>query len=205
MIPRIVFVLALFATGISARAAEPADAAHRKMAFLCDWSRAKMPNTPAVLCDEEAMAGASDTDIIESMDEFWKDWEKTSPRAGKSLKVAFDRAYLAKYPPPPHVFTSADLESASIDRLCKLVRAKGPAYPMAINELVRRNTFSANELRLVKLHTIEVGMSLQALICAWGESEDQNRTVTAAGERIQHIYGRTLVYTENAVVTAYQD
>jgi hypothetical protein len=60
MITRILFALLLFHS-ISAHAEDSPDAAHRKIAFLCDWSQTRMPGTPGVLCDAEAMAGASDT------------------------------------------------------------------------------------------------------------------------------------------------
>ena len=60
MITRILFALLLFHS-ISAHAEDSPDAAHRNIVFLCDWSQTRMPGTPGVLCDAEAMAGASDT------------------------------------------------------------------------------------------------------------------------------------------------
>lgn len=75
----------------------------------------------------------------------------------------------------------------------------------ARQELERRNLLNAIEWTLVDSHRIQIGMSETALLCSWGRT-DVNRTVTAAGEHKQYVYGRgTMVYVDDGRVTAFQD
>lgn len=202
---RILLILALIASAPAA-AAEPTDVVvHRKLAMLCAELHVSIPGGPPLPCRPEQMATASTGDINKAMDGFWAYWNEVSPRTGASLKANLDRAYLAKYPPPPHRYSTAELQSLSVTRLCGLMRSKNQSSESAGAELMRKG-FTADELRLVKTQSIEVGMSQQALLCAWGDPMRRNRTVTAGGERIQWVYnGPTFVYTTDGIITAYQD
>jgi hypothetical protein len=84
-------------------------------------------------------------------------------------------------------------------------------HPQVVGqELVRRGLLTPSELSLVDRHYINVGMSEFALICSLGLAR-RHRTVTAAGEFIQYVYGPYLdagdvyVYVENGVVVSFQD
>lgn len=58
---------------------------------------------------------------------------------------------------------------------------------------------------LVKQGSIMLGNNLCQMYAAWGLPSDRNRSVGRYGEHIQHIYGGTYVYTENGVITSWQD
>lgn len=99
--------------------------------------------------------------------------------------------------------TIAALPTASLDAVCAAYRRKG--IKQALTELRRRHVFSAEELALIAKQDVRIGMSERALTCSWGEGE-VNRTVTASGTHKQFVYGSGIyVYTENGVVTAFQD
>jgi hypothetical protein len=98
----------------------------------------------------------------------------------------------------------AALPTASDNQLCAEVR-KPNGIPEALQEIVRRKTYPAADVSTIATHQIRIGMSEAALFCSWGQADQVNRTVTAAGERKQLIYGRQFVYTDNGVITAFQD
>ena len=56
-----------------------------------------------------------------------------------------------------------------------------------------------------------MGMNSCELIAAWGYPNDQNRSVNRLGTQTQWVYnyisgsGPTYVYTENQIVTSWQD
>ena len=53
---------------------------------------------------------------------------------------------------------------------------------------------------------VRVGDSECAMYAAWGRPVRQNRTTTASGTRVQHVYeGRNYVYTTNGRVTGIQN
>ena len=78
-------------------------------------------------------------------------------------------------------------------------------------ELVRRNLLSEKEWRAIDQRGIFIGMSLCAMYAEFGRPYRENRTVTANGERIQHVYREigashaAYIYTTNGTVTAWQD
>lgn len=80
-----------------------------------------------------------------------------------------------------------------------------------LQEIQRRKLLSDNELDLVKNKQIQRGMSTCALYASWGSPDRENSTVSARGTLIQHIYGwrrgasRSYVYTENGLVTSWQN
>jgi len=52
---------------------------------------------------------------------------------------------------------------------------------------------------------IRIGMTKQQVILSWGKPERINRSVGSWGIHEQWIYGRTYVYFENGILTAWQD
>lgn len=79
-----------------------------------------------------------------------------------------------------------------------------------LQEMQRRNLLTANELDLVKNKQIQRGMSLCAMYASWGVPYKENRSVGRWGTHIQHVYGshhssRAYVYTENGIVTSWQN
>jgi hypothetical protein len=58
---------------------------------------------------------------------------------------------------------------------------------------------------LVKNSQIRIGMSQCNLYAALGIPEHENRTVGSWGVKIQHVYDGLYVYTDNGIVTSWQD
>jgi len=112
--------------------------------------------------------------------------------------------------------TPEQLSARSDDQLCKtysdarkvggLIGDLGASH---LQEMQRRNLLSENELDLVKNRQVQRGMSLCALYASWGVPNKENRSVGRWGTRIQHVYGarytRAYVYTENGIVTSWQN
>lgn len=82
-------------------------------------------------------------------------------------------------------------------------------------EIDRRGlTFTDAEGRSIYKETVHVGMSECAMYAAWGHPSRQNKTFTAGGETVQHVWagvrGRYIgtrsnyAYTSNGRVTAVQ-
>lgn len=84
-------------------------------------------------------------------------------------------------------------------------------------ELDRRGLFRPqDDLSLATRESVRVGMSECLLYASWGAPTRRNRTASMAGVRIQHVYGSyyhgryvssrpSYVYTENGIVTGWQD
>lgn len=78
-------------------------------------------------------------------------------------------------------------------------------------EIVHRNLIPEPEWEIVRGHKIRVGMTKCAMYASWGRPDRENRTVSAGGESIQHVYRASrysrgqYVYTRNGVVTSFQD
>lgn len=76
------------------------------------------------------------------------------------------------------------------------------------SELSKRGV-TDEEWKMIEQGKVRIGMSAIALYCSWGEPKDFNKTESAFGHRIQHIYkppfnavtAPTFVYTENGKVT----
>lgn len=72
------------------------------------------------------------------------------------------------------------------------------------NELNRRKIKLNKEM--IKKESIRIGISTCQLYASWGIPTQENRSVGVWGVHIQHIYGSNYyVYTENNVVTSWQD
>lgn len=100
--------------------------------------------------------------------------------------------------------SKTELRQASIEELCaqyNLVRG-GMIDDSLWKEIERRDNFSDRELSLIKEEKVAVGMTQQALRCAWGKPDDINRS--AYGPE-QWVYDDSqYVYVKNGVVTNWQ-
>lgn len=73
-----------------------------------------------------------------------------------------------------------------------------------IKKEAARRKISFND-KLVLNEKIKVGISQCHMYASWGTPDDENRSVGSWGVHIQHVYGRSYVYTENGRVTSYQN
>lgn len=83
-------------------------------------------------------------------------------------------------------------------------------------DIARRGIrLSEADLTSIRSETVRIGMSTCAMFASWGHSTVDNRTTTARGVRVQHVwrgfsgqYVRTrsnFAYTENGIVVAVQN
>jgi hypothetical protein len=202
-IRRILLVLALLAAPSVAIAADRAT--QQRFQLLCEWSRDSMPRTfESQLCDNAvALQAADNSALIASMSEFWTNWINVS-KAAEGLRDSFDDAYKRRYPPPPpKIPTAAEFQKLATNEVCRWWRRREAT--VALDELKRRAAFAAIDIAEIKRGGFTIGMSEQAMVCSLGEPTDRNRTVNTAGTFTQHIYGRTYIYTENGIITSWQD
>jgi hypothetical protein len=76
----------------------------------------------------------------------------------------------------------------------------------AIAELEKRNSFNQNEFASIAARNVRLGISERALFCVLGKPDSANRSVGSWGVHVQYVYGgRKFFYTENGVVTSWQD
>lgn len=80
------------------------------------------------------------------------------------------------------------------------------------DELIRRKALTDEEWAIVQQRSIKIGMSQCALYASWGRPDRQNRSVSAGGVVIQHVYNAgyrhvrpSYVYTMDGTVTSWQD
>lgn len=83
------------------------------------------------------------------------------------------------------------------------------------SEMQSRGLVKPEDWSAIDKGSIRVGMSVCALYASWGPPDRENRTTTAAGVSIQHVYsgysGRYIrtksnyAYTRNGVITAIQN
>ena len=90
------------------------------------------------------------------------------------------------------------------DVLCKWHRTV-TGHPNIAKELRRRDDFSNIDADLIAKRSIAIGMAEKALLCSWGPPTDLNRSVGSWGVHKQYVYSGTYVYTENGVITSWQD
>jgi hypothetical protein len=111
--------------------------------------------------------------------------------------------------------TSDEAAKLTEERACVLYgeairRADLQQAPVLREELARRNIHMGSaEDELIGAKRLRVGTSRCLMWAAWGSSTRDNRTTTAYGTRIQHVFGssgtRNYVYTENGRITAIQN
>jgi hypothetical protein len=89
--------------------------------------------------------------------------------------------------------------------LCKLIRKGDTA---ALEELVARKAFPAEEISYIASGTLFVGMSEGAALCALGPASKVNSTTGSFGTRLQVVYekGRyRYVYIDDRKVSSWQE
>lgn len=104
------------------------------------------------------------------------------------------------------------------ERICQMhgsqVKAGFTAESIATvrAELQRRHLVAESEWTDVDQRRVRVGMSQCAMLAVMGTPDRQNRTVSNSTVRVQHVFDSgyrytkaKYVYTENGVVTAFQD
>jgi hypothetical protein len=192
---------------------DPHDQLDRQRAvFLCEWSKTHAPSgNPESLdfCADPQTAGIY-TIRTQSKD-WWRYWSEKDDPATNSLRDSFERDWSALQSQLQAEADKKDEEDLSREvhrmsglDLCQTYRDTGSK--VAYSELKRRNALSAPEWSLVRKHEVHVGMSEVAMICAWGNALQVNRTVIGHVVRKQYVYGeRTYVYVDNGRVTAFQD
>lgn len=75
----------------------------------------------------------------------------------------------------------------------------------SIAELRRRGAFSHKEWTLIDENKFRIGSRAEVLACAWGRPKKINRSVGINGVHRQWVYPSAYVYTENGVITGWQD
>jgi len=101
------------------------------------------------------------------------------------------------------------------DRICVGVSYARAGYkPQAdgINELRRRDMVRNQYMETIQAKKIALGMNTCELVASWGPPTDTNRSVHQWGTDTQWVYGTftrsggpKYVYTENQVVTSWQE
>jgi|GEM_PF-2347243 hypothetical protein len=83
---------------------------------------------------------------------------------------------------------------------------KAQGLPSFFDKEARKRKIRLNR-KLVESEKIRIGMTECELYAAWGSPLKINRTIGNWGTHVQYIYGRNgpYVYTENGVVSAFQD
>jgi hypothetical protein len=184
-------------------AATGPDQAHRKMHFLCNWVVGRVPSDVQLSpCDPSKVQAAGGAELEASMAGFWQDWAVISPRTTASVRNRFEADYLRSL--PPHRYSAAELQALPVDKLCTMVRGRTSADG-AIAELTRRGSFTTMEMGYIRSRTIQIGISEGAMRCSWGAADRRNRMILPGTVDAQWVYGDTLVYTTNGIVTALQD
>ncbi|HPF27819.1 MAG TPA: hypothetical protein PK159_14630 [Steroidobacteraceae bacterium] len=177
---------------------------HRKIVFLCDWAKTRMPASESSnVCDPTALSSASPEIVEANIGDYWAAWARIDANSAAEQQKAFEAAYNAKFPPPPRQLSANDLQGMKVDALCGVWRSE--RLQSALKEILRRRVFTPSDFRLIEGRSIALGMSESALVCSWGTTE-VNRDVGSWGVHKQYVYGqRNYVYVENGFVTAYQD
>lgn len=123
-----------------------------------------------------------------------------------NYRTAFNRAFPPEKEPPP---TTDEIKRFDISLLCEWWRETGNEQIFA--EITARKIFTPKDLQLIRAREVAIGMTEPALLCSWGAPEARNRTATAAGMHIRYVFRLSplekerLVYTENGIVTSWQD
>ena len=151
--------------------------------------------------------------LFQALEDIFRQWRQSDGDA--SARRAFEESYRAK---AIQASADSDRKAAAAQRarflanlpklpepqLCAEARRKN-GMQEAVDALIRRRIFTGAEIAQIISRQITIGMRERAMLCAMGAPTRVNRTVTAISEDKQHIYGSTYIYTENGVVTAFQD
>lgn len=106
---------------------------------------------------------------------------------------------------PVHLSTLSDDEllAQPVPALLHAWRFTGnDRYRAAIQQL---GVFTEAEWALIDAQKITIGSRVEVLYASWGNPSRENRTTTASGTHVQHVYfDRAYVYSENGIVTGIQ-
>jgi hypothetical protein len=75
----------------------------------------------------------------------------------------------------------------------KMVRSEAKQRKIVLND------------KKVKAQVVSLGMSICSMYASLGMPDEENRSVGSWGVHIQHVYGGLYVYTENGIITSWQD
>ncbi|MEW6303806.1 MAG: hypothetical protein AB1705_10070 [Verrucomicrobiota bacterium] len=91
-------------------------------------------------------------------------------------------------------------------------RRMTPDATAQLEKILLEKGLPATDLKLAQQNRIGVGMTQNGLYAAWGRANVEKRLVDRQGVRIRHSYGYsdhlnrpTYVYTEDGIITAWQD
>lgn len=96
---------------------------------------------------------------------------------------------------------------AALEIESRAMHIPSPAALLQLETMLLEKGLPKAELEAAKQGKIFIGMSVLGLYAARGKPLKENRTVTASGSSIQHVYGNLgpYVYSENGTVTSWQD
>lgn len=82
-----------------------------------------------------------------------------------------------------------------------------PESTSQITAALVKKGMTGDEVELAIAGKIRIGMSRAGMYAAWGQPTDENRTVTAYGVDIQHVYRQfdSYVYTDDGVITSWSN
>ena len=90
-------------------------------------------------------------------------------------------------------------------------QSKSDKLPAIRDEIQRRKLLAENEQSAVEQGVLRIGMSRCAMLAVQGLPLAENRSTSAAGSYVQHVFNsprggkRVYVYTTNGRVTSWQD
>lgn len=142
-------------------------------------------------------------------------------RVGTLMTIAAFGALLsacAVLQPKKTIITSFDMDklrAIDAETLCAdyyELRTNGEmnqAATLQIEKVMYEKGVTRWRMPAIRESTIQLGMTRNELLAAWGRPRRENETVSRAGIDIQHVYGSTLdatyVYTKNGIITSWQD
>jgi hypothetical protein len=210
---RLITAIALFTAAASM--AEPIPESDRlfleHVTRMCQWAKQHAPSGNPVVINACEPGAAPDAKGAEAdLAAWWSYWKETDVALADKLGNEWDAELNAQAAKAKAAEKAAarkrflqSIPSMSLSDLCGLVR-RGKA-PEALAELEKRKTFSPAELAQVAGMKIGLGMSEDAMLCAWGPPGRANRSVGSWGVHIQYVYESANVYVENGKVTSWQD
>lgn len=77
--------------------------------------------------------------------------------------------------------------------LLKVVRPEAKKRGITLND------------KKIKSKVVNIGMNICSMYASLGMPEDENRSVGSWGVHIQHVYSELYVYTQNGIITSWQD
>lgn len=154
------------------------------------------------LSEESETGGGYDYKAVEKAEKQAKD------AAAKKARIQSEKIKLVK---EKKESTSEYFKSLEDDKLCVKIgtlyrkNTNQEAIKNAEKEVVSRGFSIIGNYDSIKKRNVNLGMNECELLASWGRPERRNRSVNAYRTSIQYVYGKTYVYTDNGVVTSWQD